>query len=130
MDIFSTYATDESKETEGVWQEIGDAKFLIARSGNPNYVKKLSKLFEQNQKSLERKDDAADKLSEKLMVDVLAGTILLGWENVQFKGEALPYSHENAVKLLGVKDFRKQVVQLSDDFGSYKLKLEADQEKN
>lgn len=130
MDIFAAYASDETKEIDGVWVDIGDSQFLIARSGNPNYVKKLSKDYERNQKALDRKDEAADKLSEKLMVNVLAETILLDWKNVQFKGADFPYSKENATTLLGIKDFRKVVVQAADDFNAYRSVQEAEQEKN
>lgn len=130
MDIFASYATNETSETEGVWVEIGDAKFLIARSGNPKYSKKLSKLYDRNRKLLEMKDEAADALSEKLMISVLAETILLGWENVQFKGATLAYSDENAQMLLKFKDFRKQIAQASEDFEAYKVTQEAEQEKN
>lgn len=130
MDIFNTYATDETAEKDGVWVEIGDAKFLVARSGNPKYSKKLSKLYERNRKLLEAKDDNADRLSEELMTTVLAETILLGWEGVKFKGENLAYSTENAKMVLAFKDFRKQIVQAADDFEAYKVKQEEEQEKN
>lgn len=130
MDIFKTFATDTTKETEGIWVDIGDAQFLVARAGNQKYAKKLSKLFERNQKLLERKDAAADKLSEKLMVEVLAETILLDWKNVQYEGKDLAYSRESAEMLLNIKDFRKQIMQLSDDFNAYKMVQEDDQEKN
>jgi hypothetical protein len=130
MDIFKTFATDTTKETDGIWVDIGDAQFLVARAGNQKYAKKLSKLFERNQKLLERKDAAADKLSEKLMVEVLAETILLDWKNVQYEDKDLAYSRESAEMLLNIKDFRKQIMQLSDDFNAYKMVQEDDQEKN
>lgn len=130
MDIFAAYATDDTKEKDGIWVEIGDSEFLIARAGNPNYVKKLSRSFERNQKFLERKDEAAEKLSEKLLVEVIADTILLDWKNVQFKGEEFPHNRDNAIALLNIKDFRKQVMQHADDFAAYKAVQEGDQEKN
>jgi hypothetical protein len=130
MDIFATYATDTAAEAEGVWVEIGDAKFLVARSGNPAYSKKLSRLYERNRKLLDMKDDNADALSERLMVEVLAETILLGWEGVQFKGADLTYSVDNAKMLLGIKDFRAQISKAAEDFEAYKVKQEADEVKN
>ena len=130
MDIFEQYATNETKEVEGTWQEVGDAKFLVARSGNRNYTKKLIKLADRNKKALDRKDDAADKLSDSILIGVLAETILLGWEGVSFKGAPMDYSVENAKTLLGVKDFRKTVMELADDFESFKAREESDQVKN
>lgn len=122
MDIFKTFGTDEAKENEGVWCEIGSGtKLLVARSGNRKYTRMLAKLVEQNQRALDTKDDAADQLSDQILIDVMAQTILLGWEGVEFKGtKALPYSAENAKKLLAVKDFRKLVAKLADDFDNFR----------
>lgn len=130
MDIFATYAVNEELETNGTWMEVGDAEFLVARAGNPAYAKLFSKEYERNQRALERKDEAADKLAEKLMIKVIAKTILLGWKNVKFKGEDLPYSTENAEMLLGIKDFRREIVKLADDFDAFKAQKEAEDEKN
>ena len=130
MDIFSTYAVDETKEQTGTWMEVGDSKFLIARAGNKAYVKKLGKDVEKNQKSLDRKDDAADTLSDKIMIDVLAETVLLGWENVSYKGTAMEYSKANAKELLAHKEFRREVMKLADDFNAFKLEQEAEAVKN
>lgn len=120
LDVFNEYATKEHLENDGTWVELGDAKFLIARTGNKRYVRKLSKAVDRHKKLLDRKDDAADKLSDQIMVDVIAETILLGWQGVSFKGETMPYSLENAKTLLAIKDFRRQIVELADDFDAYK----------
>lgn len=120
MDIFAEYAVDDRLENEGTWMELGDAKFLIARTGNKKYVRKLSKAVDRHTKLLSRKDDVADKLSDEIMVSVIAETILLGWEGVSFKGEKMPYTLENAKTLLAIKDFRRQIIELADDFDAYK----------
>lgn len=130
MDIFSTYAVDEEKELNGTWKEVGDAKFLVARAGNKNYVKMLGKLVETNQQALDRKDDTSDTLSDKIMIEVMANTILLGWVNVSYKGQPLTYSEENAKLVLGEKEFRRLVMKLSDDFNSFKAAQEAEAVKN
>lgn len=127
MDIFTEYAANETLENEGTWTELGDAKLLIARAGNKKYIRKLSRAVDRSKKLLDRKDDAADALSDKIMIDVMAETILLGWEGVTFKGEVLPYSVENAKMLLELKDFRKQVMELADDFESFKAVQEQEQ---
>ena len=75
MDIFNTYAVDEVKELNGTWVPLGDAKFLVARAGNKAYVKMLGKEVERNQKALDVKDEAADALSDRIMIDVIAETI-------------------------------------------------------
>lgn len=124
LDIHAEYATNDTLENEGTWMEVGDAKFLIARSGNKKYVRKLSRAVDRHKKLLDRKDDAADQMSDDIMVGVIAETVLLGWEGVAFKGEALPYSLDNAKVLLAIKDFRRQIMELADDFDAFKAVAE------
>ena len=130
MDIFNEFATNDSLETDGVWVEIGDAKFLIASSGNKKFTKKLSRMWDRNKKILERKGDVADELSDKLMVEVLAETILLDWDNVTYKGKKFPYSVENAKTLLEHKQFRKQIASESENSALYKAVQEEEEAKN
>jgi hypothetical protein len=130
LDIFAQFATDETLEENGTWFQIGGgARVLVARAGNRKYAKMLTKEVERNKKALDLNDDAADKLSEEIMIGVIAETILLGWENVSFKGEDLEYSVANAKKLLAVKDFRKAVAQFADDVSAFKFKETEEQGK-
>ena len=130
LDIFAQFATDETLEENGTWFPVGGgARVLVARSGNRKYAKMLTKLVEQNKKALDLNDDAADKLSEEIMVGVLAETILLGWEDLSFKGKALEYNAENAKKVLAIKDFRKLVAQFADDVSAFKFKETEEQGK-
>lgn len=126
MDVFQQYATDEKKEVEGVWVELNDkgAKVLVARAGNKKYARMFSREYERHQRALEAKNDAADDLSDKVTIEIMAETILLDWQGLTFKGELLPYSKENARKLLSVKDFRVHITKLSNDFDSYRVAQE------
>lgn len=130
MDIFATYATNEDLEVQGTWAEIGDAKFLIARSGNRAYAKLFTREYEKNKRALDRKDDAADALAEKMMVSVVAKTILLGWEGVKYQGQDLSYSYENAKMLLQHREFRREIMALADDFSLFKAVQAEEDEKN
>lgn len=128
LDIFAKYATDESLENNGTWREIGGgAEVLVARAGNKQYGKLLTKLVEQHRKVLDVADEVADAKSDDIMVEVLAKTILLGWKNIEFKGKALDYSLDNAKTLLKVKDFRRVVVGLSDELQAFQTKEETEQ---
>ena len=130
LDIFAQFATDETLEENGTWFQIGGgARVLVARSGNRKYGKMLTKEVERNKKALDLNDDAADKLSEEIMIGVIAETILLGWEDVSFKGEVLEYNVANAKKLLAVKDFRKAIAQFADDVSAFKFKETEEQGK-
>lgn len=130
LDIFAQFATDETLEENGTWFPIGGgARVLVARSGNRKYAKLLTKEVERNKKALDLNDDAADKLSEEIMIGVIAETILLGWEDLSFKGEVLEYNVANAKKLLAVKDFRKAIAQFADDVSAFKFKETEEQGK-
>lgn len=131
LNLFKQFKTDETAENKGVWREFGEAKFLIARTGNKAYAKLLQELVEKNRSLLNKKGEAADKLSESIMIEVTAKTLLLGWEgiaNPDNEEEALPFSHEAAIAFLsaeGMKDFRKQIAAWADDEEEYRVaKLE------
>jgi hypothetical protein len=133
FDLFAEFATDETAELDGVWMPYKGRKFLIARSGNREYGKLLSKLYNKHQKTLEAKDKEADKKSDEIMAEVCAKTILKGWEGtmvVEKGGQPVHYSHENAKKALLIKDFRSFIMRLADDVESFKVVKEDDQEKN
>ena len=130
LDLFSQFATDENLENNGAWHDIGGgAKLLIARASNRRYVKLLTKLVEQNKRILDGNDEVADARSDEIMTQVLAETILLGWEGVTYKGKELAYSPANAALVLGMKEFRKLVGKLADDQEAYRIKEEAEQGK-
>lgn len=127
MDIFDNFATDEKKELEGAWFPLSkSARVLIARAGNENYVHVLRKKLEASGIDLGGTTKEDEQAAEIVFVDVMANTILLGWEGLTFKGEPLPYSIENARKLLAVKDFRKKVSGFADNFEAFKAKAEKD----
>lgn len=128
MDIFDKFATDESLENNGAWFPIGDGtRLLIARSGNRKYGKVLSKLVERNEVALKADDEAADTLNDQIMVEALATGVLLGWENVTYQKKSLSYSVENAKTLLKHREFRRTVIQFSEDVDAFRVKKETEQ---
>lgn len=131
LDLFAEFATNEDAEVTGVKQEFKGVTFLIARSGNREYGKLLTKLINKNQRVLDGKDAAADAMSDKIMVEVIAKTILKGWEgNIVYKGEPMPYSVENAKTVLTHKDFRAQIMKMADDSEKYRVVQMEEEEKN
>jgi hypothetical protein len=132
VDIFSAFAVDEKAELEGRWVEYGDGvSFLVARSGNSKYNRLLSSQYKRNKVALEAKGAAAEALSDALMVEVMAKTILLDWKGeLTLKGEKLEYNLENAKRVLAFKDFRRYISSLSEDFESFKAEQEEDEAKN
>jgi hypothetical protein len=126
FDIFTAFATDENLENNGTIFKLGKgAEITVARAGNRAYAKAITKAVEARRVELDAADDNAANVSDQIMVDVMAETILLGWKKLSFKGEDMgDYSTEKAKKLLAVKDFRKHVAGLSDQMDAYKVKAE------
>lgn len=130
MDIFARFATDEKLENSGTWRDIGGGcRLLVARAGNRAYQKLLTKQYELNRAVLDLGDDTAAKKNDEIMVDVMAQTVLLGWDGpLDFKKKPVgDYSVDKARELLQVKDFRRLVADMSNDMEAYLMKEEAAQ---
>lgn len=125
MDIFSTYATDEIAEVEGRWQNLSKtAKVLVARTGNARYNAEFRKALQKHELDLGTGNEEADKLAEEILIDVMARTVLLGWEGLSFQGAEVPYSVEMAKTLLRVKDFRKRIAAVADSIDNFRIQVE------
>jgi hypothetical protein len=80
---------------------------------------------------LDSKGPEAEKRSDEIYVEVLSKTVLLGWKGtIMYKGEPMPYSRENAIKLLKLKDFRNRVIEVAGEFEHFKLVKDSEDEKN
>jgi hypothetical protein len=129
MDIYNSYATDTVSESEGRWVKLDkETSVLVARTGNPNYLKSLRQRMKDAQIDVEDQSEANEKLVADLINDTLAETILLGWKGkFQYKGADLPYTVANARMLLEIKDFRKRITDVADKAESFRVKDEAEQ---
>jgi len=128
MDIFDLYATDAKLEVEGRWVNLGkNTKVLVARAGNDNFSARIKHLIKKN--GVDLKDQSKENLDmiEKLVIEATAHTILLGWEGLTYKGEALTYSPANAIKLLNVKDFRARIATISEEMSGYLVAEQVEQ---
>lgn len=125
VDLFSVFATDEKAEQVGTATQLagcGDTQFYVARDNNKSYIKLLQQRVKQNRAVLDSKGDAAEAKSDAIICEVMAKTILVGWDGtVNYKGKALEYSVENAMTLLAHKEFRVVVNKVAADMEVFKL---------
>lgn len=133
-DIRKIYATNVNKETEGAWsQDLGDGlRLKVARLKNPNFRKLYQRLTKPYERQIRNRtlDDATEN---SILVQCLAKTVLLDWKKLVLDGVELPYSVENAVKVLGdaeLSDFRDLVVDLANDAELFREEHLEDAEKN
>ena len=138
VDIFADFAINDTKSKDGVWVPYrGDVEFLLARSGNKNFRKQAQALMGRNRRVLDMKDgngnstDEAEAKLTEIMIEIMAQTVLLGWKgNLQFQGNPLEYSVDNAKKLLKIDSFRDMISGMASDEQRYKEVQEVEEAKN
>lgn len=131
MDVFKMFATDRDKEEGGTEVKIGpDTYITVARSNNRKFAKQLSKRVEENREILDSGTEEADQLSDEIMREVLADTILLGWRNLDYKGKPIKYTRENAIELLKMPDFMDFVMKHAKQVDHFRVKIEENVVKN
>jgi hypothetical protein len=118
------FGTNKDLEEHGAWDEIymdGESlKVKIARKNNAHYKRMIRSEMTKNKRKLDREDQAAIELFDRIMIRVMAKTILLGWGELLVNDELVEYSVENAELVLRNEDFRKEVDSISDSFDLYK----------
>lgn len=116
------FKTDASKEQEGVWVEIGDgARIRVARAGNARWKAYFRKILKPYRRQI-RADILPEEVADKLVVDALAHTVLLGWDGLEdAKGKKISYSVAKAQALLTeYPDFRALVEDASSEAEAYR----------
>ena len=134
MEFYTIYGFDEKLENDGVWMTLDPesekpAKVLVGALNSERYQQAVFKLRQANLEALTANPDS-DALAKSLMVEAMAETILLGWENVTFNGEELVYSKDNAMKLLQFRQFRETVMIFAMERENYRAKVAEADAKN
>ena len=121
--------TDKSRELDGVTATYydgadGSIDLVIARTdGNPHYEATLTRLMAPHKKKMERGKSMSNAEAKKIMNEVYAKEILLGWDETKLlndNGKPVPYSVESAIELLeNDNDLREFVVEFSADINNF-----------
>jgi hypothetical protein len=123
IDLIAAFATDTKSEEEGKETPIpglGPTKWKLARINNPSYNRVLDQLYKRNRLKLDSKTPEANAVSERIMAEVFAKTVLVGWVGkVNIGGELCEYSYANAYKLCIVKDLRDKFAAVAGDFNTF-----------
>lgn len=133
-DLQAQFATDPTKEIEGVWtDDLGAGlKLKIARLKNPNFRKLYQRLTKPYERQI-RNRTMDDAVENTILAKCLAKTVLLGWENLKVAGCVLEYSEAEALKILSnpqLADFRDLVVDLANDAELFRIEHLEQAEKN
>lgn len=132
MDI-NKLSLDPTKEIEGVWKPLGDARIKVARQMNPKFRERVRALAEatgsQKARALIGPGDAGEVDPE--MIEIIADTVLISWEGFKDGKEDYPPTRENKIALLTSKStFREIVAEYSNDYDNYRQQVEAAEEGN
>jgi len=135
FDIFSEYAIDPKAEQEGRWFPLGTGRVLVARANNPAYNRMIAARYESFKHVLDKKDSdeaiaEGKRRSNLIMAEVMATTVLLGWEGLGYRGKPIEYSLLNAQILLKHEEFQRTISTIAGEFRNYRYALEADDAKN
>lgn len=117
MDL-QKFRSDPAKEVEGIVVPVGeDAWVRVARHGNRKYQTYLQEATKPLRRGLQLgtvKDEEVDAVVARAM----ARHILLDWGGLKEGGKELPYSRENAERLLtapNYKEFRNFIADIATD---------------
>jgi len=138
LDIFKQYATDPQAEQDGREFPFGEGVYLcIARANNARYTHMLNARFQQFKHELDKKNTpeeiaAGRARSDKIMAEVMAHTVLLGWRGpLGFKGQLVgDYSVQKAQDLLQYPEFQNAVAAKASEFRNFLYEVEAADAKN
>ncbi len=120
MDFKKTFATNRTKEEEGVWFKGPEgSEYLVARQGNKSFNKLMAEVAKPHRKLIEM-GKADEELVTEITAEVVSRTILLDWRGVTDDGKAVPYSHAEAKKrLIDYPDFADMIAGFSKSMAAY-----------
>ncbi len=100
MDFKKTFATNKTKEEQGVWMKGPEgSEFLIARANNKNFMKLAGDLLKPYRKLIQM-GRADDKVITEISAEVASRTVLLGWRGMKDGDVEVPYSQAEAKRRL------------------------------
>lgn len=127
MDLDKTFGTDANLEETGVWIELDKTSSIkIARMGNKRSKEMATRL---NKSAKIANKYSLNDVGEDDLTDIIAHTVIIDWKGIKLKGQELPFSVENAKKVLKeYKDFRGLILELSTEMETFR-KIEIEEGK-
>lgn len=100
MDFDKAFGADDGLMREGVDVRFGPDAFITLRHAGPSNREFQAALTERVQKNWSA-FNGHDRLAQQEAVaqETYADLIVIGWRGVEMKGEALPFSRENVLRL-------------------------------
>lgn len=114
-------SVDENKQEKGIWVELSNSKFLVAYSGNTEYIKIATRLRKPYERAIKKGTIDAESL-ENVLCKAMAQGLLLDWKNVtDVEGNQVPYSEEMAESALkNDPDFRAFILETAENLEAFR----------
>lgn len=127
---FEDFAVDKDA---GVWhtlENFGDLEVKLARWGNTRFNNMFSAMTRNKQRQIARQTlDSAEQ--ERIILEVVARTVLLGWRNMEIDGEPVEYTWQDGFAVLdAIPELFRDIQDLSQDESFYRKKQLEDEAKN
>lgn len=102
MSIWTKFATDDDRVTNGVRFELDGVGFVCAHAGaiNPRYLKAIDAAYKPHRVALSH-GVLGDKIKDELALDIFVSATLLSWDGMtDSDGSPLPFSRDNARRVM------------------------------
>ena len=139
MSLYKQFKTDNNLEKEGILLEYGTNSqgnpicIRVARAGGGNvaYAKRMEARVKPYRRQIQN-ETMETSLIDRILKEVYAETVVLGWENVEDeKGDPLPFSTENCIKLFDdLPDLFKDIQEQSQRAALFREELREADAKN
>ncbi len=142
MGTYGSYETDKQLEKNGIMLDLGESgTYIVARSGGANkkYSELVRKLTQRYRRQIANGTLSID-IADRITIEAFSKTILLGWVKKDVNGceydvtgedgNPLPYSTENAKKLLtDLPDLFADIKACADEATGYRMEVIAEEGK-
>lgn len=95
MNLSDRYKVDPAKLADGVEMPLGDAFVTVSYFNSTK-----CRIFLETKAKIYSRLYPIEEVNQKVLHEVLVDLIILGWRNLKEDGEDIPYSKENAKRLL------------------------------
>lgn len=128
MDFKKVYNFDKEACEQGRWFPFRGAEVLVARSNSKRYRDAVKRHRAAFQSIIDARVPLSDDQIEKMTIEVAADAVLLGWRGFEEDGVEVPYSRDNAVRLLTEHpEFRDDIANIANSEDNFRIKAaEAD----
>lgn len=132
-DLRKLYGTNTKLENEGSKIDLGDGlSVTITRLKNPQFRKMYANLTKPYERQM-RQNTLSEEIQNKILTQCLIETVVMNWSGLTLDDKEIPYSKENAYKILSdpeLADFRDLIVDLAGDAQNFREELLEESEKN